>query len=387
MFEKLLGKILDEQLGKFFIIKDRDISLGVFKGNIQLENLSLRPTALQAYNLPVVIKHGHVGKVSIKVKWFVLLGGGGGAGREGSGAPLDALKGRERGGGADAARLTRRAPARRRSKLLTDPVNVVVEDLFFVAGPQTQWDESQEALRKLEVQRSKLQADEVVRKLKRDAVSGVTAALKDKAKSMPAIVQKIVENIQVFIKNIHICYEDGFTRPDNPFILGIVLGGLNINNVNVDAAHKGPAWPGMGALPREVATQYAGKYVAKVAELENFAVYWNADQLYFPLSSMPPADLMRFLQYKIDLIRMPSLPESALLDPKNRSRFIVHPIKMTVDVDIMKEGVAGVPHVSARVDILEVQLAVDASQLEGARTLGEFFSKFEQCAPLPSSLF
>lgn len=43
---------------------------------------------------------------------------------------------------------------------------------------------------------------------------------------------KVVDNIQIFINDIHIRYEDDVSNPDHPFVLGITLDSLFAQSTN-----------------------------------------------------------------------------------------------------------------------------------------------------------
>lgn len=62
----------------------------------------------------------------------------------------------------------------------------------------------------------------------------------DKPKADPGFVEKlsaqIIKNLQVYVRNIHIRYEDAVTYSDHFFSAGITLGSLIV--VTTDAAWK-----------------------------------------------------------------------------------------------------------------------------------------------------
>jgi vacuolar protein sorting-associated protein 13A/C len=51
---------------------------------------------------------------------------------------------------------------------------------------------------------------------------------------MDRLLNKIVDNIQVTVKNIHVRYEDNYSYEKNPFSLGFTLKALSINTTNGD---------------------------------------------------------------------------------------------------------------------------------------------------------
>jgi vacuolar protein sorting-associated protein 13A/C len=70
MFEKYLEQILKKQLGKFVSGFDSgNLSLGVWSGNIVIENVSIKPEVFQTMELPVELVYSYVGRLQIKVPW------------------------------------------------------------------------------------------------------------------------------------------------------------------------------------------------------------------------------------------------------------------------------------------------------------------------------
>jgi vacuolar protein sorting-associated protein 13A/C len=70
MFEKLLESILSTYLGRFIEGFDQNnLKVGVWSGNVQIENVSLKQQAVQMLDLPFRIKASTIGKLTLKVPW------------------------------------------------------------------------------------------------------------------------------------------------------------------------------------------------------------------------------------------------------------------------------------------------------------------------------
>ncbi|KAJ1531594.1 hypothetical protein ONE63_000266 [Megalurothrips usitatus] len=94
MFEGVVAALLNRFLGKY--VQDLDtehLNVGIFGGDVQLHNLRLRPEALYELDLPIEVKAGTIGRVSLNIPW---------------------------------------------SGLYTESVVVTVEDVYVVAGPVIQ---------------------------------------------------------------------------------------------------------------------------------------------------------------------------------------------------------------------------------------------------------
>ena len=70
MFEKILENILKSYLGNFINgIDSNNLSLGVFSGNIIIENVSIKPEILKMLEFPIKLINSNIGKLSITVPW------------------------------------------------------------------------------------------------------------------------------------------------------------------------------------------------------------------------------------------------------------------------------------------------------------------------------
>lgn len=78
---------------------------------------------------------------------------------------------------------------------------------------------------------------------------------------MSALVAKIVDNLQVVIKNIHVRFEDNKSNQNNPFSLGLTLS--NLSAVSTDSN-----WI-------EAFLQDSKAPTHKLMKLDSLAVYWT----------------------------------------------------------------------------------------------------------------
>ena len=70
MFESILGHVLLSNLGKFVSgIDKNNFKLGLWSGNIVLNNVSLNPEFIHKFDLPLEMAYSHVGKLSLQVPW------------------------------------------------------------------------------------------------------------------------------------------------------------------------------------------------------------------------------------------------------------------------------------------------------------------------------
>ena len=64
-------------------LESESLKISVWKGDVQLNNLQLKPEALQDLDLPITVKGGLLGKLTLKVGCVLGVGGGGPYGCDG----------------------------------------------------------------------------------------------------------------------------------------------------------------------------------------------------------------------------------------------------------------------------------------------------------------
>ena len=70
MFEKLLEKVLINYFGRFLSGLDKNnLKLGVWSGNVVIENSTLKPEVIDLLELPFKLKHSKIGKMHFKIPW------------------------------------------------------------------------------------------------------------------------------------------------------------------------------------------------------------------------------------------------------------------------------------------------------------------------------
>ena len=70
MFESILEKILLHNFGQFIEKLDRNnIHLGVWSGNLIIENVSVKKDLLEKLELPLILKFSYIEKFQINLQW------------------------------------------------------------------------------------------------------------------------------------------------------------------------------------------------------------------------------------------------------------------------------------------------------------------------------
>ena len=73
MFENEVAFYLNKYLGTYVAGIDKEkLKVSVWNGDVELRNLSLKPEALKAFKLPVTVKAGYLGKLTLRVQYFII---------------------------------------------------------------------------------------------------------------------------------------------------------------------------------------------------------------------------------------------------------------------------------------------------------------------------
>ncbi|XP_055872705.1 intermembrane lipid transfer protein VPS13C-like isoform X9 [Biomphalaria glabrata] len=225
VFETILVEIINRYLGAFVENLDSSqLQIGLWgailntqaTGDVVLSNLNLKESALDDFDLPVKIKAGHIGKLTLKVPW---------------------------------------------KNLYTEPVIAQVEGIYALALPNVaiKYDEEKEAKAIQDTKQAALAKIEELKKLE---------AEKDKPKEpkndsfVEKFATQVIKNLQVRISNIHIRYEDKYSNPSRPFAMGFTLSELLFHTTDSN-------W-------KETVIKEAVTQIFKLVRLDSLSVYWNS---------------------------------------------------------------------------------------------------------------
>ncbi|XP_073508834.1 intermembrane lipid transfer protein VPS13C isoform X3 [Phyllobates terribilis] len=218
MLESVVADLLNRFLGDYVENLDRSqLKLGIWGGNVSLENLKIRENALSELDVPFKVKAGQIDKLILKIPWKNLYG---------------------------------------------DAVVATLEGLYLlvVPGASIKYDAEKEERNLQEAkQRELLRIEEALQK----------AAEKDKPKEekkdtfLEKLAAQVIKNLQVKITNIHIRYEDDITDVSIPVSVGVTLAELSLQTSN-------ESWT--PSILNE-----ASKVIYKLVRLDCFSTYWNVN--------------------------------------------------------------------------------------------------------------
>jgi vacuolar protein sorting-associated protein 13A/C len=214
MLEDQVAFLLQKYLGNYVRgLSKEALKISVWRGDVELTNMQLKPEALNSLKLPVKVKAGFLGSVKLKVPW---------------------------------------------SRLGQEPVLVYLDRIFILAEPATNVEGCSE---------------DTVQEVKRSRVREMEMKLLESQQQLNSelnsswlgsFIGTVIGNIKLSIGNIHIRYEDIESNPGHPFAAGLVLSKLSA--VTVDDHGKETFATG-GDLER----------VKKSVELESLALYFDSD--------------------------------------------------------------------------------------------------------------
>ncbi|KAF8168100.1 vacuolar protein sorting-associated protein 13 [Crassisporium funariophilum] len=201
-------------------------------GQLTLRNLKLKKGALDKFQLPVDVLEGHLGKFTLSLHWM---------------------------------------------NLGNQPVEILVEDVYLlvVPSPQTSANPEEDELRAQAAKAERLENAELLH------VRGQAEAQTEESTQTQGLLQsliaKVINNVQVTVKNIHIRYEDNMSVPGHPFAAGITLAGFTAVSVNGDWE---PAF-----------IESTAGAIHKLAKLQSLAVYFDTDSQ--SMAGLPTMDSIK----------------------------------------------------------------------------------------------
>ncbi|KAI1343749.1 vacuolar protein sorting-associated protein 13 [Xylariaceae sp. FL0016] len=315
MLEGLVAGLLNRFLGMY--VKNFDptqLKVGIWGGDVKLRDLELRKEALDQLKLPINVMEGHLGELTLIIPWSNLRGA---------------------------------------------PVKVFIENVFLLASPKEEaaYDEEEEERRKQRLKMEKLDSAELIKERTQE---GLSPEEQKKSQSFTeSLVTKIVDNLQVTVKNIHVRYEDSISAPGHPFALGVTLE--EFSAVSTDGEWK-PTF-----------IQNSNSTTHKLAKLGALAVYWNTDsELFGPGREVAEEEESLSHGEMISKFRGMIGHESATA----QHQFILKPVSGQAKIELDKSGDAHTPKFKASLLFDEIGLVLDDDQYRDSLMMVDLFHYF-----------
>ncbi|CAN1281796.1 Intermembrane lipid transfer protein vps13A [Linum perenne] len=222
MFEVHVLHLLRRYLGEYVHgLSSEALRISVWKGDVVLKDLKLKAEALNSLNLPVTVKAGFIGTITLKVPWK-------GLGKE--------------------------------------PVIVLIDRVFVLAHPAPD-DRTLKEEDRIKLFEAKLQQIEEAELATLEGISRSKLGSPPPGNSwLGSLISTVIGNLKISISNVHIRYEDSASNYGHPFSCGVTLAKLAA--VTTDEEGK-ETFDTSGALDK----------LRKSLQLERLAMYHNTDSL------------------------------------------------------------------------------------------------------------
>nr|XP_049703427.1 intermembrane lipid transfer protein VPS13A isoform X1 [Helicoverpa armigera] len=288
MFEGAVAGILNRLLGKY--VQDLDtenLNVGIFSGNVNLTDLKLKPEALYELDLPIDVKIGTIGRIGLQIPW---------------------------------------------SGLYTQPVVVNIEDVLVLVGPAI-------SNSHFDPERERRLTRAAKRKILQD-LEAESEVLKGPQNFFEHLFTAIVNNLQIYVRNVHVRYEDSISSKDGPLACGLCLQSLSIETTN-------SKWK-PSVTPANASTVY------QMMRIESLSCYWNPTATALDDSETAHITPMQYYNWKHYMLT--GLDKFSM--HHEDFEFLLKPVTCKVKVLINRSGEARVPRL-----LLDAVLQDSALQL------------------------
>lgn len=271
-------------------------------GHVELHGLKLRKESLAKLDLPIEVFEGYLGTLNLEIPWAALK---------------------------------------------TRPVVISISDLFLLAGPKTEVAVSREEELESE-HHAKMDRVEAAEAIRQTLPSNEEDDSPSNDTFISQLVTKIVDNLQVMIRRIHVRYEDSISNRESPFAIGITLNELCAKSTDENWQEAYMA----NALDR----------IFKLANLDSLAMYW-----------MPSAQSMRRGNFDDFCRAFSEFPTAEL-------RYLVKPVSGIGRAVIHKRQPLEGERVLINLHFNSIDLELDQEQYYDALQLAQFFALLQRSA-------
>jgi vacuolar protein sorting-associated protein 13A/C len=186
-----------------------------------------------------------------------------------------------------------------------------------------------------------------------------------------SFIKKVMENIQVSVTNVHICYQDAKSTPNHIFAVGLTMDTLTVATTDSDWI---PLPTANGEVSRENYDE-EGDQVHKLVTFFNLAVYWDTDMGLGRTVDTSGSDVAPMLSVGI--------PRHKTDKERQDHQYLVEPlsgllratIKGSPDLDEDDEPITApstIPFVSASFGLKEVEITLQSNQYRDLLNLLSF---------------
>ncbi|XP_077211040.1 calcium-dependent lipid-binding family protein isoform X2 [Tasmannia lanceolata] len=324
MFEAHVLHLLRKYLGEYVQgLSTEALRISVWKGDVVLRDLQLKAEALNSLKLPVTVKAGFVGTITLKVPW---------------------------------------------KSLGKDPVIVHIDRVFVLAHPapdgQTLKEEDREKLFEAKLQRIEEAESATLEAKSRQSKTGNSSGGNS---WLGSLIATIIGNLKITISNVHIRYEDVMSNPGHPFCCGVTLAKLAA--VTMDEQGN-ETFDTSGALDK----------LRKSLQLQRLAVYHDSDSPPWKLDkNWDDLDPKEWIEIFEDGINEPETDNAVVSVWALNRKYLVAPINGVLKYHRLgkqERGDPEKPFEKASFVLSDVYLTISEAQYHDGIKLLEVFSRY-----------
>jgi hypothetical protein len=308
MAKRLLLNLLVKVLGEFIELNEENLNLGVWSGQIILNNLKLK-TDKFLRNLNVVINHGSIKTLEIKIPWATLL---------------------------------------------QNPIRIKITGVYLDVGPLdlSTLNKEEEFKRILEEKLRKLKV--VEKYLELSSSIGQTAdnnAGSGSESYMQQWSSKIIDNIEIVLQDVHFRYEDSVSVPGR-----IMAAGLTLESFEISTCDENWQPTAFSSTKGDKTSASTSTAVNKLATVKSLGIYWQVGESVSISKQTPDAweASMQSLIYKLNTGAQPPPQLQYILSPYKNSLFL----RLTHN----KKQTSLLPRFDVLAESSNLQLDVDSEQ-------------------------
>nr|XP_050858456.1 intermembrane lipid transfer protein Vps13 isoform X2 [Vespula vulgaris] len=316
VFESIIAELLNKVLGEYIQNLDyTQLKLSLWGGDVVLTDLLIKETALDVLDLPIRLEYGRLGKLILKIPY---------------------------------------------KDIWNAQVDAIVEELFVLVVPSSQvvYDPEKEAKQQLEAKKAELAR---IEKSKQLAETKPQEKLDDSM--VEKLIARMIKNIHVEIKRIHVRYEDHITFKDHPFSFGFTLNTFVLESCT-DNWSTTDSMKDMYAIPQ----------IYKLCTLDGLAVYLNTGVEQF--SKNLPSMFSKLFSDGIATMDYTPIDYLYLLGPINVNAKLKLNPKPEADGSNYT-----IPKVWLNLEMLKLRIALTKHQYQTLVQLGEGLDQAQKAAP------
>ncbi|EPX71146.1 DUF1162 domain-containing protein [Schizosaccharomyces octosporus yFS286] len=194
MLEGLIAGLLNKILGSYVDNLDtKQLNIGVWGGHVSLQNLAIKPEALDKLGVPIKITRGFIGNFNLEMPW---------------------------------------------SDLQKKSLKVKIEDIYLLIRPQGKSSFSEQELKESRqaFKQEQLDSFEILRKNFREALddANTTTTNSKKQSLLEFMIAKLTANLEISVGRVHLHYDDDLSDCKHPFSLGVTLNSLRLHSTDDD---------------------------------------------------------------------------------------------------------------------------------------------------------